>query len=441
MTAAAVPAADAQTSPRTYREGEVLVRYKADASTHAAAPRSRVLRIRDGRSVTEALKALRARKDVASAQPNYIARASGFVPNDPGRGAGPFEWQALQWNLLFGSGIDAPGAWDRLIALGKPGGRGVTVAVLDTGVAYTDRGRYQRSPDLAKRTFVRGRDFVDDDDYALDENGHGTHVAGTIAQATNNGIGTVGIAYGVRIMPVRVLDKLGEGDAATIAAGIRFAARKNVPVINLSFEFTRDEFGARITAAQIPDIIEAIRFARRRGSLVVGASGNEAEGVVAYPARASAALAVGAVTEHGCLAEYSNVGAGLDISAPGGGPDAGLVDDPGHCRPADPAVGRDIYQVTFTSYDSETGRPNVRRFGIPGGYTGTSMAAPHVSAVAALVIASGVIGPKPTPAALERRLESTACDLGPPGQDRRYGFGRLDAAAAVGARPPLPTCG
>jgi len=164
-----------------------------------------------------------------------------------------------------------------------------------------------------------------------------------------------------------------------------------------------------------------VRYANRRGVVVVGASGNEGVTAVAYPAKASTVIAVGATTEHGCLADYSNQGRELDIVAPGGGADADLT-DPG-CAPA-AKPGRDIFQLTYTSAASRT-------FGFPAGYEGTSMAAPHVSAAAALVIASGVIGAKPTPSAVLTRLQATAHDLGAPGNDPLYGAGLLDAAAAT----------
>ena len=131
--------------------------------------------------------------------------------------------------------------------------------------------------------------------------------------------------------------------------------------------------------------------------------------------------------EHGCIAEYSNVGQDLDLVAPGGGKDADLDGD-GNCHPDGP-VGGDIYQETFTGI-------NPRRFGLPSGYVGTSMAAPHVTATAALVIASGILGPNPTPGQVERRLEATATDLGAPGVDSRYGAGLVDAGRATD--PAIP---
>lgn len=445
LAAPASAAAEGPTAHASIVPGEVVVRYQrsADRAARAAvqretgvgaprvfAPRTRVLTIRDGQTVSETLRELRARPEVATAAPNPIAHASAFLPKDPGTAGTPGGWQQIQWNFLAENGVNAPDAWQRMIDVGRPGGAGVTIAVLDTGVAYSDRGRCprsvesnsqrtvtcRRSPDFRTGDFVAGYDFVDDDSRPNDENGHGTHVSGTIGEATDDNIGVTGLAYGARIMPVRVLDRLGEGDSVAIAAGIRFAAHNGADVINLSFEF-----GTQVTRAEIPDILAALRYARRKGALVVGASGNAAARSVAYPARASQVLSVGATTQHGCVAEYSNNGANLDLVAPGGGEDARIPGDP-NCRP-DEKPGGNIFQMTFDG--------SLRSFGLPGGYMGTSMAAPHVSAAAALVIASGVIGADPSPAAVEARLKATARDLGPGGPDFRYGAGLLDAARAV----------
>jgi serine protease len=161
--------------------------------------------------------------------------------------------------------------------------------------------------------------------------------------------------------------------------------------------------------------------------LVVAAAGNEAHSAIAYPARAPNVVAVGATTEHGCLADYSNDGSGLTLVAPGGGADANLAGDP-NCHPEQPA-GRDVYQVTFTG-------ASPRRFGMPSGYEGTSMASPHVAAVAAMIIASGVIGRHPTPAQIISRLRATARRLGGGGDERLYGAGLVDAAAATAPGSP-----
>jgi serine protease len=338
------------------------------------------------------------------------ATAAPFMPDDGGAWGRPGSWSGQQWNFTARFGVGAPAAWANLIAAGRPGGQGVTVAVLDTGLA--------RSPDLSRARIVRGYDFVDGDADPTDHNGHGTHVASTIAETTNNGYGLTGLAYGARIMPVRVLDDNGNGIPAVIARGVRFAANHGAKIINLSLNF--DE---RVTPAQIGALLRAIDAADRHGSLVVAAAGNAGARVVALPARAPNVLAVGATTEYGCLASYSDHGTGLDLVAPGGGDDAALPDDPdcvGRRR------GRAIYQVTLE------GR-RLNRFGIPRDYYGTSMAAPHVSATAALVVASGVLGPDPSPEAIQQRLEQTARDLGAPGLDPRYGWGLVDAAAATAA--------
>jgi serine protease len=418
--AALLPAAAPQQAvASSYLPGHVIVAYDHGLSQAKRSAGARLVRTRPGETVQEAIARLRRNPHVRYAVPDYLAHASGFVPNDIGVSGQAGGWQQLQWNFAGPFGVDAPDAWAEAIAAGAPGGRGVTVAVLDTGVAYENRGRFRRDPDLYATRFVKPYDFVGHDRHPDDENGHGTHVTGTIAQKTNNGFGLTGLAYGVRIMPLRVLDAHGEGDAGNIARAIRYAARNGAQVLNLSLEFD-----SSITASEIPDIISAVRYAHNRGAVVVGAAGNAAETAVAYPARANFVISVGGTTEHGCEADYSNSGSGLDVVAPGGGDDAPLDDDPmdvQNCHPDE--HGRDIYQVTFTR--------NVDTFGIPSNYEGTSMACPHVSAIAALIIATGIIGKHPKPAAVEARIKATATDLGPPGTDRRYGAGLVNAYEAI----------
>jgi serine protease len=389
----------------------------------AEATSVRVLRVPRGEAVPAAVNRLRRARGVRWAVPDYRAHlAAPFIPNDRGGGPAPGDWTLLQWNFSGTFGVNAPQAWANLAGSGAPGGNGVIVAVLDTGVAYTNRGPFRRSPDFSRFGFVAGYDFVAHNAFPSDRNGHGTFVASTIAESTNNSYGLTGLAFGARIMPVRVLDAQGEGEASTIAQGVRYAVKHHARVINLSLEFS-----SNVTASDIPELIQALRYARRHGVFVAAAAGNEAHAAIAYPARVSDVVAVGATTEHGCLADYSNDGSGLTLVAPGGGADANLPGDP-NCHPEQPA-GKDIFQVTFTG-------TSPRRFGIPTGYEGTSMAAPHVSAAAALVIASGVLGLRPTPAQVTARLRATARKLGGGGDERLYGAGLLDVGAATAPGGP-----
>lgn len=405
-------------------QGRSALRSAGVAGVEKAGPRSAVVRLRNGELPAAAARRIAGKRGVRFVKPNYIARASAeFMPNDPGKGIAG-DWRQIQWNFVGTYGINVEPAWDKLRELGVEGARGVVIAIIDTGVAYENAGRYRQSPDLVGVSITSPYDFVDRDRHANDRNGHGTHVASTIAETTNNGIGVAGLAYGATLMPLRALDGAGLGDEMTVARAIRYAATQGADVINLSVEFD-----VQLNSRNLPTIISAMRYAHKKGVLVVAASGNQAARKVAYPARYDYALAVGATTIRGCLAEYSDVGNGLDIVAPGGGSDSGVLDlragstDRNNCSfGGQPSP---IYQMTF-------GR-SLRRFGLVGGYQGTSMATPHVAATAAMVVASGILGPDPSPTAVTDRLEATARDLGYPGYDTRYGFGIVDAGNALTA--------
>jgi serine protease len=405
-----------------FAQGELVARFDGQRA-------GRALQLPSGVGVRDAVAALRGNPKVSYAYPNYIARASA-LPNDPGTvppaGGPKAGWAELQWNFLpcgsfcnpamepltyqSAGGINAPGAWRNLKKRGVPGARGVVVAVLDTGVAYADDGtRFRRSPDFGRTQFVGGYDFVGKDPKPLDVNGHGTHLAGTIAEKTNNRIALTGLAHGAKLMPVRVLNAIGNGRSDRIAKGIRFATKHGADVINMSFNFA--------CGNAVPLVSEAMRFASRQGVLLVASTGNnEPRGCVTMPAADTHAIAVGGTTEDGCLGSYSKVSPRVDLVGPGGGlPALGCP----------PATGtRPIYQLTF-----RTGAP--KQFDIPGFYEGTSMAAAHVSGVAAMVIASGLLGPDPTQAQVLAHLAATARDLGPPGRDHEYGAGLIDAARAT----------
>ncbi len=303
------------------------------------------------------------------AHPNYQFQAA-FVPND--------RLYPQQWNL---KAINMPEAWD------VSQGEGITVAVVDTGVTQVS--------DLAQTEFVKGYDFVDDDENPEDLQGHGTHVAGTIAQSTNNSLGVAGIAFKAKIMPVRVLDANGFGSLSDVVEGIRYAADHGATIINLSL-------GSRASAQLMQ---EAVTYAHSKGVTVIAAAGNENSNQVSYPARYEHVIAVSATGPNGEKAPYSNYGVGVDISAPGG---AKTQDHPEY----------GILQQTINRRN-----PNEALFAY---FQGTSMATPHVAGVAALIQAQGIKDPDK----VEEVLKMSATPV-PGDKQNFYGAGRLDAAKAL----------
>jgi serine protease len=303
-----------------------------------------------------------------------------FIPNDP--------YYGHQWHL---DQIGMPSAWSR----GR--GAGVVVAVIDTGVAYRNADRFAQAPDLGQTRFVDGWDFVDNDAFPDDEHGHGTHVAGTIAQSTDNGLGVAGVAPSAAIMPLRVLDASGAGGWAAIASAIRWAADHGADVINMSL-------GGGMRSRTVE---RAIDYAHEHGVVVVAAAGNSSRGAVEYPARHDHVIAVGAVRFDRELSFYSCYGDGLDVVAPGGDT---RVDQNGDGLPdgvlQNTIVGRDVRRFDYLAWQ------------------GTSMAAPHVAGVAALVRGAGVSDPD----AVERVLRETA---EPIGDVEHFGSGLVRADAAL----------
>lgn len=351
-----------------------------------------VLTLAAGRTAAQEAARLRADPRVRFAEPNYRVRSLS-VPNDP-------YFTPYQWNLADeGYGIHVPSAWDRST------GTGVVVAVLDTGVAYENYQSFTEAPDLAETSFVPGWDFVNNTAHADDDNGHGTHVTGTLAESSDNGIGCAGVAPGATIMPVKVLGADGTGPSSALADGIRFAADHGAQVLNISLG----------TPQSSQTLSDAVQYARGKGVVIVAAAGNDGNDTPVYPAALSGVISVGATRFDGQTTYYSNYGPTLSVVAPGGDPN---VDQNGDGFPDG------ILQQTFSP-----DRPG--QFGY---YfkAGTSQAAPHVSGVAALVLA---VHPEFTPDDVAAAIERTATDLGPPGRDDHYGYGLVNAAAAVNYAP------
>lgn len=429
----------AQAAAPAVRGNEVLVRYRGTGEL-ARIP------LRAGLDPRQVARALRAQPELfATAGPNLIARAAaeptavealaapplsaqieppaglaGWIPNDVLAGV---PWQQLQWNFVGRHGIAATRAWDALRRRGssRSGGRGVRIAVVDTGLAYRDRAPYVATPDLPRARVEPGYDFVDEDRFPDDESGHGTHVASTIAAQTGDGTGLTGVAYAATIVPIRVLDSQGTGDVLAISRGIRYAIRRKVDLINLSVDFPPS-----VTMADIPEVSDALTAARKAGILVIASSGNDGIGKVALPAREPSVLAVGATTVRGCRSAFSNAGAQLALVAPGGGRDHPSERDRGACTPSE--GGPSILQITL----AREGTPGT--LGLPLDYVGTSMAAAHVTGVAALVLGSRVLGNRPSPDLLAAYLVRSTRDRGDRGRDSRYGAGLIDAYTATSKR-------
>jgi len=364
----------------------------------------RRLSIPKNRTVEEMVAIYSRNPNVEYTEPNFIAHAF-LVPDD--------EWYSYQWHMYNAEygGINMESAWD--ITTGDPN---IIVAVIDTGVAYEDYleaipiGRsgkftyitYALAPDLISTNFVAGYDFVNNDEHPNDDEGHGTHVTGTIAQSTNNGIGVAGVAFDTSIMPIKVLDSSGSGTYTDIADGIYFAADNGAKIINMSL-------GGGSGSITLEN---AVAYAYGKGVTIVCASGNNGSATtVSYPAAYDAyCIAVGATRYDEAVAYYSNGGPSLDLTAPGGDINVDQNWD---------SYADGVLQQTFGNNPTDWGY---------WFYQGTSMAAPHVSGVAALLIANAVAT---TPDEVREALQSTAEDKGADGWDSGYGWGIVDAYAAL----------
>lgn len=303
-----------------------------------------------------------------------------MIPNDP---RFPAQWHMRQ--------IKMTKAW-----MYPPRQENVVVAVIDTGVTEVE--------DLKGTKFVPGWNFVTDSPDARDDHGHGTHVAGTIAQTTNNRIGVAGVAPWVKLMPIKVLSASGSGSVSGIAAGIRWAVDHGAQVINMSL-------GGPFRSAPLA---KAVKYASNKGVVVVCAAGNDGRDRVSYPAADPGALAVAATQFDDSTTFYSNWGKEIAIAAPGG-----------NTREDQNGDGIPDGVLQNTVVPGQTDKEDYLLF------MGTSMASPHVAGVAALVYGMGITDP----ARVEQILRETARK---PKQyqgkkDPRYGAGIVDADAAIRA--------
>ncbi|HCP14728.1 MAG TPA: hypothetical protein DIT32_02955 [Peptococcaceae bacterium] len=369
-----------------FAHDEIIVKFRNDAVPF------HVIKVPEGK-VKEKVREYARRSDIVYAEPNYYAQAF-YTPND--------SLYSYQWNFgtMESAGIEMEKAWDL-----STGASRIVVAIIDTGIAYENYLNYALAPDLSGTVFVEGYDYVNNDSHPNDDNSHGTHVAGTVAQRTNNSLGTAGIAFDTALMPVKVLDKKGSGTYANIANGIRYAADHGAQIINMSL-------GGSVPSATLEG---ALAYAYSKGVTIIAAAGNDGTNHVSYPAAYNDyVIAVGATRYDGTRAYYSNYGAGLDLVAPGGDIN---VDQNGD------GIGDGILQNTF---DPNTKNPKVFGYWL---FQGTSMAAPHVAGVAALLMAHGNAT---TPDEIRTALQETARDLGnTEGWEADYGWGLVNAYAAL----------
>lgn len=395
----AAPALTPVVTPESIVPGEIVVSYSLQEAPRLAEPvvvhlgGRRLRASRDDRESAFAVyrfphasAAIQARTrleqipGVKCVEPNYRVEAQGIVDTSS-------ELPDTLWNLKR---VRVPGAW------------GITEGRSDVVVAVLDTGFMLDHPNLAGAWTDAKSNFVDpgheDDPSVLDPTHelarHGTHVAGIIGARAGAGE-VIGVAPGVKLMPVKVLGDDGSGSLATVADAIRWATDRGANVINLSL-------GSSSASSYMDD---AIQYAHDHGVVIVAAAGNGGSDTpIQYPARNENVIAVGAVDASDVRAGFSSIGKELDVMAPG-----------------TLAYAADTSRGIYSTIVNSAGSPDY------GYMSGTSMAAPHISGLVALMMSAGITGPDN----ILSLLKSTAVDLGPRGFDSEYGYGRVDAFAAT----------
>lgn len=443
--------ADRPSSAAPYVPGRLIVKFANDVSAAAGAailaahgahlavrpPNADfdVATIPTSANPEQLARTLNQRSDVAYAQADYREHAY-MVPNDP--------LYSYQWNFKK---IGMEKAWDI-----NPGASpSIIVAVLDTGIAFENvRIQFQAAafqsgsdsypalgtldldfaaaPDLASAgRFVDPYDFIWDDADPVDTDGHGTHVAGTIGQLTNNNLGAAGMAYNVRFMPVKVLDSQwddifgspNQGTDDIVAEGIRYAADHGAQVINMSLGRT---------GPPAPAIQDAMQYAVSKGAFIAVAGGNDYENgnppevLPEIAAQIQGAVSVAGVDPDFNRAPYSSTGSYIEVAAPGGSFDNGFGPDGGILQQT---LDLDLVD-TYNLPPAQFGPPRFDAFAYYF-FTGTSMATAHVSGLAALLMKQGITNP----AAVEAAIEQFATHEGTPGRNDQYGFGLIDPTATL----------
>ncbi|GAB4143787.1 MAG: hypothetical protein OHK0017_01590 [Patescibacteria group bacterium] len=340
---------------------------------------------------------LKSNPDVESVQVNAIYSKSA-IPNDT--------FFADQWGLnsaVVNGGvnidINAPEAWD--ITTGSPE---TVIAVIDSGVDYNH-------PDLSSKILrksngsIWGYDFVNSDADPMDDDGHGTHVAGIAAATSNNGLGIAGMCQQCKIMPLKFLDNQGYGDSFGAISAIYYAADNGAEVINNSWGGEFDD----------PIMQEAIDYAASKGAVTLAAAGNSNVTTPNYPAAMNNVISVSAVSQGGTRASFSNFGPSIEIAGPS---------ESVSTFPAGTNLGASCSDLNYSTANDGYGR-----------CMGTSMSTPFVSGCVGLIKS---IRYDLGQTEIENLLKTTAKDLGSAGRDDQFGFGLLNCQAALNAVKDCP---